>query len=618
MLNRVFLVTVLPLLTVIWFMDTNMSLAQSETKAPLQYRVSFRQAETHRVEIEVTVPTENQSTLELMMPVWTPGSYLVREYARHVETISVSDGISNAPLSLEKTSKNRWKLSCPGTTEIVCRYTLYCREMGVRTNWVERDYAFLTGAATFITRADALDRPHIVRLDALPQWPQIATSLSIEGNNPWVRAARNFDELVDSPILLGNIDIQSFEAGGVKHHLATLGTDGLWNTKVAVADVQKIVEIEQKFWGEVPYPEYWFLNLATETGGGLEHDNSTVLMTSRWAMRQKPKYVDWLALVSHEFFHTWNVRRLRPKALNKYDFEHEQYFDELWVAEGITSYYDDLLVARSGLCTPKEYLERVSKNISTVQSGPGRSVQSLKDSSFDTWIKFYRPDENASNSRVNYYTKGSLVAMLLDVEIRYATQNSKSLDDVMRQLWREHRTAGYDQEDFKRIVREIAGVRLDPWLQAATESTQELDFTRLLEWYGLEWKPKESTPEDAKAFGNTFIGMEVQPQAGKAIVTKVLKDSPASLAGINVDDEWISLDGYRVTPEGWTERLNLYRPNDLLSCWFSRRGKMIELKVKLGEQPRETWTLQRVTKPSESQEAHWIHWLQIPSVEEKK
>ncbi|MBU6175456.1 MAG: hypothetical protein KGQ60_16735, partial [Planctomycetes bacterium] len=193
-----------------------MSLAQSETKAPLQYRVSFRQAETHRVEIEVTVPTENQSTLELMMPVWTPGSYLVREYARHVETISVSDGISNAPLSLEKTSKNRWKLSCPGTTEIVCRYTLYCREMGVRTNWVERDYAFLTGAATFITRADALDRPHIVRLDALPQWPQIATSLSIEGNNPWVRAARNFDELVDSPILLGNIDIQSFQAGGVK------------------------------------------------------------------------------------------------------------------------------------------------------------------------------------------------------------------------------------------------------------------------------------------------------------------------------------------------------------------------------------------------------------------
>jgi len=216
--------------------------------------------------------------------------------------------------------------------------------------------------------------------------------------------------LVDSPIVLGNIDIQSFECGEAKHYLASVGTDGLWNTKAAVKDVQRIVETEQKFWGEVPYTEYWFLNLATESGGGLEHDNSTVLMTSRWTMRQKSKYTEWLALVSHEFFHTWNVRRLRPKALTNYDFENEQYTNELWVAEGVTSYYDDLLLARSGLCSPKEYLDQISKGIAGVQTAPGRLVQPLSQSSFDAWIKFYRPDENANNSRVSYYTKGSLVA----------------------------------------------------------------------------------------------------------------------------------------------------------------------------------------------------------------
>jgi predicted metalloprotease with PDZ domain len=432
--------------------------------------------------------------------------------------------------------------------------------------------------------------------------------------------------LVDSPIVLGNIDIQSFECGGAKHYLASVGTDGLWNTKAAVKDVQRIVETEQKFWGEVPYTEYWFLNLATESGGGLEHDNSTVLMTSRWTMRQKSKYTDWLALVSHEFFHTWNVRRLRPKALTNYDFENEQYTNELWVAEGVTSYYDDLLLARSGLCSPKEYLDQISKGIAGVQTAPGRLVQPLSQSSFDAWIKFYRPDENANNSRVSYYTKGSLVAMLLDAEIRLATKNAKSLDDVMRQLWKEHRARGYVSADVLRIANQVSGQKLDAWFQDHIDGTKELDFSSVLKVYGLEWKPKESKEstdkkeltENKEKYGSTYVGMDVTAQQGKAMVDKVTKGSPAENAGINSGDELISLDGYRIAAESWGERLGLYRPNDILECIVARRGKILKLQLKMGEQPKESWNLQRIAKPSDEQEAAWQSWLLIGADEKKE
>lgn len=613
-------------LVVTAFMSPSQSIAESnQSPSPIQYRVSFRQSESHRVDIELTVPTDGKATIELMMPVWTPGSYLVREYARQIETITASNGLSNAPLHLEKRTKNRWQIECAGVSEIVVRYTLYCREMGVRTNWVERDFAFLTGAATYLTRVDTLDRQHIVRLDATPNWPHVATSLAKQSDDTWVRVAKNFDELVDSPIVLGNIDVQSFECGGAKHYLASVGTDGLWNTKAAVKDVQRIVETEQKFWGEVPYAEYWFLNLATESGGGLEHDNSTVLMTSRWTMRQKSKYTDWLGLVSHEFFHTWNVRRLRPKALTNYDFENEQYTNELWVAEGVTSYYDDLLLARSGLCSPKEYLDRISKGIAGVQNAPGRLVQPLSQSSFDAWIKFYRPDENANNSRVSYYTKGSLVAMVLDAEIRLATKNAKSLDDVMRQLWKEHRVGGYVTADVLRIANQVSGQKLDAWFQDHIDGTKELDFASMLKVYGLEWKPKESKEstdkkeltENKEKFGSTYVGMDVTAQQGKAMIDKVTKGSPAENAGINSGDELISLDGYRIAAESWSERLGLYRPNETLECIVARRGKILKLPLKLGEQPKESWTLQRIAKPSDEQEVAWQSWLLIGADEKK-
>lgn len=588
-------------------------------QAPIQYRLGFRQAANHRVHIEASIPTGGASQIRLMMPVWTPGSYLVREYARQVETLTARDGGSNRALSISKVDKNHWLVDCAGVHEVVVEYVLYCREMSVRTNWVESDFAFLTGAATFVTREDWHSHPHVVRIDALPNWTGIATSLvAKDPRDVWTRTASHFDELVDSPILLGAIDVQTEEISGVPHHLASLGVDGLWDTKKAMADARKIIEAQQKLWGEVPYRDYWFLNLATETGGGLEHDNCCVLMTSRWTQRQKAKYADWLALVSHEFFHAWNVRRLRPKVLQTYDYNAEQYFRELWVAEGLTSYYDNLMVVRAGLGTPKDYLERLNKDIQSVQNAPGRLVQSLDDSSFDTWIKFYRPDENANNSRISYYVKGSLIGLLLDAKIRVATQNQKSLDDCMRLLWQRHRATGYTNQDVETIVVEVGGETLRGWLPERLSHAEDLDYTPLLECYGLQWKARDNAGETPPPAAPAMIGMELSNQSGKAMVDKVVAGGAAANAGIQVGDELVGWGGYRIATEGWGERLGLYRAGDRVVALVARRGKLLELTVEIPMPKSDTWTLVRVEKPDENQELRWRSWLGIPDPVEEK
>lgn len=591
----------------------------------IHYRIEFNEAAIHRAQVAVSFATHGAKEIRLMMPVWTPGSYMVREYARQIESLDAYD--KNGPIKTIKADKNHWVVSCEKTDKVTVRYSVYGREMGVRTNWIEPQFAFLTGAATFIVPEKAVDRKCIVQVVPNPSWANIATSLEASRESPWVRTAKNFDELIDSPIVMGNIDIQSQELSGAVHHLATVPFEG-WDTQKAMVDVAKIVKLEQEFWGEVPYKQYWFLNLLTEAGGGLEHDNSTVLMASRWSQKLRPKYVDWLGLVAHEFFHTWNVRRLRPRALMAYDYNQEQYTDELWIAEGLTSYYDDLFVARSGLSTPKEYLERVSKSIQTVQNSPGRNVQNLIDSSFDSWIKFYRPDENAANSRISYYVKGSIVGMLLDAQIRLHSADKYSLDDCMRLLWKRHRETGYTNEDFAKIVQELAGKPVSDWLDRELRSTKELDYQPLLEAYGLTWKPKDP-PKDAPPKGPdapeaptaevatpAHFGLEISNVSGKTQVDKVLRGASASHAGVQVGDELIALDGYRIGAEQWAERIGLLHVGDEISLLVSRRGKILNLPLKILAESVQastpSWTLIRVEKPTPEQEKRWKSWLALP------
>ena len=606
------------------------------TPEAIHYNLRFSRLRQHVVDIEAFFPTldvatdQIKSEIVITMPVWTPGSYLVREYARNIETIEAQDTNNGAPLRVRKLSKNRWSIECQESQNVYVRYSLYCREASVRTNWIEDDYGFLTGAATFLTLDDGVTREHTFEILPPDSWPSIACSLpkhekaldDDSDDDLWhcfSRRASSFDELVDSPILMGDLAIRPFEVSGKLHYLACFGTNGAWDLDRATADCAKIVATQHAFWGEVPYPSYWFINIAIEAYGGLEHDNNTVLVTSHWAMRKRASYVEWLGLVSHEFFHTWNIRRLRPKNLMRYDYHAEQYIPELWIAEGVTSYFDDLFVLRSGLSTQSEYLGLLGKTIQQVEDAPGRLVQTLNDSSLDTWIKHYRPDENTINSRISYYTKGAVVAFLLDIHLRKMTDNRYSLAEVMRQLWKRFRVDGYTLTDFEAIASELAGADLRSWFDKHIRRSDQLDYREAFDWLGLQFETvspmmsnlslglTEPEGQSATPEREWDLGCETMLRDGRIVVTRIVRDSEASKAGLQVDDELIGLGGHRLPRENWKDRLQCHQSEQELVATIARRGRIREVRIRM--QAKLIKKLQSIESPNTSQSQHRLAWL---------
>ncbi|HLU50329.1 MAG TPA: PDZ domain-containing protein, partial [Planctomycetota bacterium] len=309
--------------------------------------------------------------------------------------------------------------------------------------------------------------------------------------------------------------------------------------------------------------------------------------------RTRKTYVDWLGLVSHEFFHTWNVKRLRPVELGPFQYESETYTRSLWVAEGITSYYTDLLVLRAGLSTPGEFLERLSKLFERLYTTPGRLVQSLEDASFDAWIKLYRPDENSVNTTVSYYVKGAIVAFLIDARIRRDTDSARSLDDVLRILWERHSgLAGFMASDITAAIAEIAGADLGDWLEPLLRSTSELDPREALDWFGLRFRPAEERSSDGREKGRAWLGITTRAENGRIVVTQVLRGSPAHDSGIDPLDELVGIGGYRIALEEWESRLDQYEAGDSVDVLVSRRERLLSIPVRLGARPTETWRLE--------------------------
>ena len=621
---------VMQLLTGLVFGGIALLVSETAQGGDIEYVVRFPQGKNHYADIELRCDTTGQQQFELMLPTWTPGSYLIREYARHVESISASSS-DGTDVSVSRSRKNRWLVKSGNATTVVVRYRLYCNEMTVRTNLVESDFALFNGASTFLSPVNARNEKHQVRIELPDDWQHAVCPLPQVGDDKQTFVAASYDELVDSPILCGNPRIYPFTVGEREHLLVSIGEGDIWDGDATSRDLQKIVAEHQRMWGLVPYPRYIFFNLLTETGGGLEHDNSTVMMISRWYYRDRAKYVRWLGLASHEFFHTWNVRRLRPKPLVEYDYENEVYLRSLWIAEGITSYYDDLALARCGLITQKEYFTAVSKQIEQLQTTPGRNVQSLSDSSHDTWIKLYRPDENSGNSQVSYYTKGAVAALLLDTEIRSATGDKKSLDDVMRTLYERHAgNVGYSPSDFRAIVEETSRMDLSNWFARYVDGLDELDYAKTLDWYGLQFQKsetdvadieagtkentqdseaKDSDTKDSKAKRKSWTGLTTEDSSGRLVITRVLRDSPAFDAGFNSGDEILAIDSYRVTVSQWDVRLKQYQPGDSVDVLIARRERLEKIRLVLGEEPAKTWKLSVVETPTAEQKQRLGNWL---------
>jgi predicted metalloprotease with PDZ domain len=580
----------------------------------MRYRVQFPEPRTHYAEIEARFAVAGD--FELFLPVWTPGSYMVREYSRHIEGMAARDD-EGRTLRVEKTRKNRWRVETPGAREIVASYRVYCREMSVRTNWVDESFALLNGAPTFVNVAGGAPGVCEVRLELPPEWSISISGLEEAAGEPNCWLAPDYDALIDSPIYAGNPAIYRFEVDGVPHLLVNDGEAGVWDGARSAADLEKIVRKTIAFWGgEVPYRKYVFLNLLSEAGGGLEHRNSCCVMASRWATRTRAAYLRWLHLASHEYFHTWNVKRLRPAELGPFDYEAENMTRALWVAEGITEYYGTLMVRRAGLSGDEEYLgtgkeparDSLTDLIQTLQTTPGRLEHSVAEASFDAWIKLYRPDENSKNTSISYYIKGAVIAWLLDARIRRETGDRKSLDDVMRAAFdRFTGDRGFAPGEFESLAAEVAGADLKEWFRYAVETTGELDYAEAFDWFGLGFCGN-ATKKEGKPERKACLGVETRVETGRLLITRITRGGPAEHSGLSVDDEIIAVNDFRVRPEKYEKHLENHAPGERVSVLVARRDRLTRFETILAEPPKK-WRLELREDMTPIQKEHLERWL---------
>ncbi len=583
--------------------------AMADPKEPIRYTLRFTDAVAHYVDVAARVPTGGRAQLELFMPVWTPGSYLIREYSRHVEDVRAQDE-QGGERRVTKARKNRWQVEAEGAAALTVSYRVYCHEMGVRSNYVERDFGFLNGAPTFLTLVGDTERPHEVHVERPLGWKEVVTPLDPVAGKTDHFQAPDYDTLVDSPIALGNPRIYRFTVDGVEHRLVNDGEGGVWDGERSAADTEKIVHATRSLWGFFPYPRYVFLNFLTEASGGLEHKASTLLLTSRYKTRTRKAYLGWLSLVAHEHFHAWNVKRLRPAVLGPFDYETEAYTKDLWISEGLSDYYADLIVRRAGLMTDKEYLRALSEPIEKVETTPGRKVQSLEMASFDAWIKHYRPDENTPNTAIDYYAKGAVVGFLLDAKVREGTGGRKSLDDVMRRAYeRFSGDHGFDSAEFRRTAEEVTGLDLQAFFAIALEGTGELAYAPALDYYGLRFKgEKKKDEDDDDKPEKAWLGLVLRTDAGQLAVAQVKRDTPGQAAGFSADDEILAVGGFRVRPDQWDARLESYRPGETVDVLVSRRDRLLTLRATVAKEP---WPRKLETRPdaTDEQKQRLAAWL---------
>jgi predicted metalloprotease with PDZ domain len=592
----------------------------------ISFTVAMPRPHTHLLEVDVAIKRAASGPQEerLIMPVWTPGSYMIREFARHVQDFAALDAVGQQ-LKWEKTNKDTWRVMTNGAASWHARYKVYANELSVRTSELNSGHAFWNNANILMYLDGYLQSPSTVRVLAPDVW-KVATGLpAVLGQKNTFRA-ENFDILYDSPFEVSNFKTLLFNVKGVAHRIVIDG-EGNYDAERMRRDVQKIVETEVEIMGgEIPYHDYTFI-LHLRGGGGLEHLNSTALGYPRFGFRVtggdrttsagpnatvtlEREYRGFLSLVAHEFFHLWNVKRIRPDALGPFDYTQENYTKVLWVAEGITDYYADLALRRAGLISDNEFLAATARAMQALQDTPGRLEQSAEESSFDSWIKYYRQDENSVNSQVSYYEKGALLGLLLDLQIRKRSGGAKSLDDVMRYLYTEYfkKNRNYGPVDFQKACELMAGGSLEEFFSRFVRGKEELDYNDALEAAGLRLETNvPGSPRGAN--DRVFFGADITQDADRLMVERVYAGAPAYEQGLNAGDQIVAIDNMRVTRDFFNARLGEKKPGDLVNLTIFRFDDLSTLLIKLGPAREGTYRIVPVSTQTEAQKKIYRDWL---------
>jgi predicted metalloprotease with PDZ domain len=575
----------------------------------IYYQVKLPQPQSHLFEVQMQVSIEqlisqglNTGILDVKMPVWTPGSYLVREYARHLQELTAFDSAEN-PISVCKVAKNYWQLSTRNVEEITIKYRVFANELTVRTNHLDSTHGYFNGAALFLYIPGYESHPISVEIVPPKDW-QVTTVLPQVYDQKNTFIAENFDVLVDTPFEIGQHQTYSFEALGKSHEIAIWG-EGNADAEKMIPDFQKIIEVESNLFGGLPYDHYLFLLHLSGSGfGGLEHKACCTLNYPRFAFRDPERYHRFLQLVAHEFFHLWNVKRIRPKALETFDYTCENYTPSLWFCEGTTSYYDLLIPLRAKIYDAQTFLKALSKDITRLQTIPGRNIQPLNESSWDAWIKLYRRDANSDNNQISYYLKGQLVSLLLDLLIRNRHNHQKSLDNVMVQMWQQfgQPEIGYTPDELKKVIESVAEMDLTDFFEQFIYDTTELPYNQYLETVGLQLKA-ETTDKAPQ------MGLKVVSEAGVEKIQFVESGSPAEAAGVESGDELLAINGFRIRSDQLSDRLLDFKPGDSVELTLFHQDQLRTCQLTLTSPQPNLYKIVSLDQPSPESQRNFTQWL---------
>jgi predicted metalloprotease with PDZ domain len=598
---------------------------------PVRYSVLLSNPEAHLFEVRCTVEEPDPMGQKVSLPTWIPGSYLIREFAKHVVSIGALRG--RKQLRTVKLDKNTWQVE-PADGPLVVVMEVYAWDLSVRGAHFDTTHAFFNGPALFLRVHGHEQAPVLV--DILPRkgakyrdW-RIATAMRRKTGKPYgfgTYEAADYDELIDHPVEIGTFELATFKAAGVQHDIAVTGRHRGDLQRLA-KDLKKLCEAQIAFFGApAPMDRYVFLITTVGDGyGGLEHRASTALLCARNDLPQpnivtaSGGYRTLLGLASHEYFHTWNVKRIKPAAFTPYDLDRENYTRLLWAFEGFTSYYDDLLLVRAGLISQTTYLDTLARNITSLLRLPGRKRQTIAESSFDAWIKYYRTDENTANAGVSYYLKGSLVALNLDLLIRAQTGGRKSLDHVMRGLWKRYGLTGIGvpEDGIEHMAEQITGLKLTRFFNQAVDTTADLQLQKLLKTVGVEIQQRparsgmdrrdQMSRKERQASRGVALGVRTGNDGGDLKLSQVFADGAAQKAGLAAGDVIIAIDGLRVTPDNVDAHLARYRAGETVPVHAFRRDELLVLQVKLDAAKLDAWSLSIVGNSKETVRARKA-WL---------
>lgn len=593
----------------------------------ITYELGMPKPSTHLFEVSITFDSLplDEDNLDLNLPVWRPGRYLVFDFASGIQEFNVFEE-SGMPLKWKKINKNTWHVELNGNKSATAKYKVYANEFSLRTRGLNAEHGFVDGTSVFMYSEKYRHTPLILKVNPYDGW-HVTTGLDSYNSD---FSAPDYDYFVDCPLEIGSqVDIE-FDVDGRKHIISIFG-DAKYDRENLVRDFTKIIRQNYEFWGRVPYEEYVFIiHCTSQGGGGTEHINSCVLGIRPSALensdlrgvpstreRSNPRrsnpndenknnYKNFLRLVSHEFFHTWNVKQLRPKGITPYDYSKENYTEELWVAEGGTSYYDGLLLVRLGLLDAEDFYNELTKAIQEERRRPGNRIQSLAESSFDAWIKFWKNNPQSYNAETDYYGKGADVCLVLDLELRQRTDNKHSLDEVFKSMYEAFPlgVTGYTNSDLQKTCEDVSGTSFQQFFDDYVYGTKSIEWEKFLSYTGLDLKAEDSTVIPV-------VGLFAEQRGEKLFIKDILSGSSAEDAGLAAGDEVVALNHERISHNEVEKKLEGFRQGDTLVLTIFRNDKLKDYTLKLLNRKLANYFIDKTDNSAALQKSIYESWLGV-------